>query len=77
MKILLITCLLSIFTGVSTNPNTKVYISTGNKAVAFHYKKTCRTIKRCNSEGHVREVSLQEAKDMGRRPCKVCCSTKR
>jgi hypothetical protein len=71
MKTLLLAAFLCLSSTTSTDSVT-VYISTGNSAYAYHVKKTCRTLKRCNEEGHVKAVSLEKAKEMGRRPCKVC-----
>ena len=71
MKSLLIALFLCSSASI-TNNSTTVYISTGNKAVAYHAKMTCRTLKRCLDEGHVKAITLDEALQMGRRPCKVC-----
>ena len=50
----------------------KTNISKGNSAYAYHMKKSCRALKRCVEEGHVITVTLSKAKEMGRRPCKIC-----
>ena len=71
MKILLVSCLLSLF-AAQGHEVTKVYISTGSAAYAYHAKKTCRSLKRCNEEGHVKVITLEEAKQKGRTPCKIC-----
>ena len=47
-------------------------MSKGSSAYAYHMKKSCRTLKRCNEEGHVMAITLAKAKEMGRKPCKVC-----
>lgn len=72
MKAIALTILLFLFTGSSQPQSITVYISTGNGAYAYHATKTCRTLRRCNGEGHIRAVSLEKAQSMGRRPCKVC-----
>ncbi len=59
------------------NSNTiYVYISTGSGAYAYHKKKDCSRLKRCLEEGHVRKITLHEAQEKGRTPCKVCISIK-
>ena len=69
MKAIALTILLFLFTGSSQPQSITVYISTGNGAYAYHATKTCRTLGRCNDEGHVKAVSLEMAQSMGRRPC--------
>ncbi len=72
MKTFLLVTLFSLFTSNSLEQQTTVYISTGSTAYAYHSKKSCSRLKRCNEEGHVEAVTLEKAKSMGRRPCKVC-----
>ena len=78
LKTLLITLTL-LFLGVSPPADassqqgtTMVYISTGKYAKSYHATDRCYTIRRCGSEGHVKRVSLVQAQQMGRKPCKVC-----
>lgn len=52
--------------------STMVYISTGEYAKSYHSNDNCYTIKRCKEEGHLKRITLEEAKKMGRKPCKVC-----
>ena len=72
MKTILLSALLYLIPQISISNSEIVYISKGNSAYAYHMKKSCRTLKRCNEEGHVMAVTLAKAKEMGRRPCKVC-----
>lgn len=72
MRTILLAALLYLTPNVSSSDNNIVYISKGSNAYAYHMKKSCRTLKRCNEEGHVMAVTLAKAKEMGRRPCKVC-----
>ena len=72
MKTIALSIMLSLFAGNKANQETIVYISTGNAAYAYHSRQTCRTLRRCNEEGHVKTVTLEKAKSMGRKPCKVC-----
>lgn len=72
MKTLLVSCLLGFALSAGSGSSTTVYVCTKGTAYAYHAKKTCRNLKRCVEEGHVKAVSLEKAKDMGRRACKVC-----
>ena len=72
MRTILLAALLYMTYNVSSNTSENVYISKGNSAYAYHKKKSCRALKRCNEEGHVISVTLTKAKEMGRRPCKIC-----
>ena len=47
-----------------------VYICTGSKAYTYHKTNRCRGLNRCS--GNVVAVSLSKAKQMDRRPCKLC-----
>lgn len=73
MRTILLVALLYLTPHVSNGDNNTVYISKGSSAYAYHINKSCRTLKRCNDEGHVVAVTLEKAKEMGRTPCKVCC----
>ena len=72
MKTLLLATFLCLLAGNSTEQGTTVYISTGSSAYAYHARKSCRALKRCNEEGHVKAVSLEKAISIGRRACKNC-----
>ena len=75
MKTFLLATLLSLFTLNSLEQQTTVYISTGSGAYAYHSRKSCSRLKKCNEEGHVRTVTMEKAISMGRTPCKVCCKS--
>ena len=47
-----------------------VYICTGPKAETYHKSKDCRGLNRCS--GSIRAISLDKAKEMRRRACKIC-----
>lgn len=57
-------------TSTSTKPN--VYISTSSSAYAYHKYLSCWTLKKSLDKGLVRKITLQKAKEMNRKPCKVC-----
>ena len=72
MKTILLATLFSFFTFNSLQQQTTVYISTGSGAYAYHSKKSCSRLKKCNEEGHVMTVTKEKAISMGRTPCKTC-----
>ena len=72
MRTILLAALLYLTPYASSSNSENVYISKGNSAYAYHSHKSCRALKRCGEEGHVITVTLSEAKEMGRRPCKIC-----
>jgi hypothetical protein len=47
-----------------------VYICTGKSSKKYHSKKDCRGLKRCS--GDIIEVSVEDAENMGKTPCKIC-----
>ena len=73
MKGLLLAVLLAMLPCAMSSEGTTVYISTGKSAVAYHRVITCRTLKRCREEGHVKSMPLERAVRMRRWPCRVCC----
>ena len=76
-KILLATALCMLATSLNTSEvdameqKTKVYICTGTSATAYHASKTCRGLSSC--KGSIKEITIDEAKAMKRKPCKICC----
>jgi hypothetical protein len=72
MKGLLLAVLLGMLPCAMSSEGTTVYISTGKSAEVYHRVITCRTLKRCREEGHVKSVPLEQAVRLRRRPCKVC-----
>ena len=47
-----------------------VCICTGRSSKCFHDDPDCRGLSNCG--GTVKEVSKENAEDMGRRPCRIC-----
>jgi len=70
LLLLMVFCLplLSMTTGVE-NPSS-VYICTGPKAIVYHATNKCRGLNRCS--GEIKAINLADAKEMGRRACKIC-----
>lgn len=58
--------LLTLFLFASPT-ETKVYICTGSMSECYHKTKECKGIKNCSRV--IKEITLKEAKDLGRRPC--------
>lgn len=59
-------------TSSSTSITSNVYISTSNSAYAYHKYISCWTLKKSLDKGLVKKVTLLKAKEMNRKPCKVC-----
>lgn len=49
---------------------TYVYICTGKSSVAYHSHPKCKGLRNCRAS--VVKITLEEAEEMGRRPCKIC-----
>ena len=47
-----------------------VYICTGRYAKVYHSNKNCKGLDNC--KGEVKLVSLETAKQQGKRACKLC-----
>ncbi len=47
-----------------------VWICTGRSSECYHSDKSCKGLNSCRAEK--KEVTLEYAKDLGRRPCKMC-----
>lgn len=74
-KLLLTLCLslpiLATGTGISScSDSNKVYICTGKNAKVYHNDRNCKGLNRCSRA--VKAITLDEAKRMGRRECKIC-----
>lgn len=48
-----------------------VYICTGGSSERYHASDDCRGLSRC--KGDIKGITIAEAQDMGRTPCKICC----
>ncbi len=55
----------------STNPESKVWVCTGVSSKRYHADNDCDGLRNCKSE--IVEVTVQQAQDGGRTPCKICC----
>lgn len=63
---------LSSFTLGLNEGVSKVYICTGGKSQCYHYTPKCSGLSRCS--GEIKEITLEKAQEIGRRPCKMCCN---
>lgn len=54
----------------STGDDQIVYICTGPTATVYHKTSRCKGLNRCS--GEIKKITLQKAKSMNRRPCKIC-----
>ena len=55
----------------NTKSTEYVYICTGPQAKSYHKDTNCMGLQSCSAE--VEQVSIEEAKDEGRKPCRYCC----
>ena len=69
LAIFALTILLSS-NAVNIKDGGSVYICTGPKAKVYHRTDRCSGLNRCS--GDIVSVSLEKAKQMGRRACKKC-----
>ena len=58
--------------GIMEKEETKVWIVESTSSQCYHIDKNCRTLK--SATHPIKSVTLQEAKTMGKRACKVCTS---
>ncbi|MEM8998987.1 MAG: hypothetical protein AAGB24_01890 [Bacteroidota bacterium] len=65
--ILFITLLFAFSFDYPIQKEVQVYICKGKGSKRYHYAKTCRGLSRCSTKIH--EVTLKEAKKMGRTLC--------
>ena len=73
MKKLLILLVMGLaFTAYASNASKgKVFICTGSSSKCYHQSKLCKGLGSCKAS--IKEISLEDAEKMGRRPCKMCC----
>ena len=67
---LFIVLFFAVNTGMAASGETKVWIVQSSSSQCYHIDKNCRTWK--SAKNPIKSVTLQEAKKMGKRPCKVC-----
>ena len=53
-----------------TNDQTRVIVVMSSNAYAYHKTRNCSAVKKATHK--VKEVTLEKAKEMGRKPCKIC-----
>ena len=71
MNKLILVIVFSIFGIASTNhSDVKVYICQGSMSECYHKTKDCKGLERCSTD--IKEITLEQAKKMGRRPCGYC-----
>ena len=68
---LLILGLALTFCANDTKKEDKVWICTGSSSSCYHSTKSCRGLGNCKAS--IKEITLKEAQQMNRRPCKMCC----
>ena len=74
--IILISLFVSGFTSTETHPcvdaneQTKAIVVLSSNAYAYHKTRNCTAVKKATHT--VKEVTLEKAIEMGRKPCKIC-----
>ena len=70
-RILLSIVLVICFAANTQKEPKKVYICQGSRSECYHMQKDCKGLEYCTT--NLKEVTIDQAKKMGRRPCKFCC----
>lgn len=79
-KLLLLLAGVALLTGCgsavaqSNDKETKgetVYICTGGYSKRYHATRSCKGLRNCG--GTIKAISIEEAEEMGRTPCQICC----
>jgi hypothetical protein len=68
MKYYILILTITILTSFSNK--SKVYVCMSKTSVAYHSTKTCNGLNSCSHE--IKSLSIQEAENYGKRPCKKC-----
>lgn len=69
---ILFTSLFHAGSDFSAGQESKVYVVMSENAYAYHKTLDCRAVKKATHV--VKEVTLEEAQEMGRKPCGICYS---
>lgn len=63
--------LMLLIAGMTAQSDTvSVYICTGSSSVCYHRTPDCKGLDKCG--GKIKAITLEEAQNLGRRPCKIC-----
>jgi uncharacterized protein YceK len=78
-KLLLLLASAALLTGCGsavTQSNDKeakgetVYICTGGYSKRYHATRSCKGLRNCG--GTIKAISIEDAEEMGRTPCRIC-----
>ena len=70
MKMRFVLIVLLAFANLSCDTSNGVYICTGPRSRVYHKTSKCKGLRRCS--GEIKLVSLDEAKRLHRRECRIC-----
>lgn len=72
MKTITLTAVLTIglFITAPHQSDSIVYICTGPSATAYHKTDRCNGLNKCS--GDIKRVTVSEAREKHRHPCKIC-----
>ena len=65
----------SVDNSVWAEQSERVYVVMSQNAYAYHRTRDCQGLR--NATHEIKEVSLEEAKEMNRKPCKRCYPVKK
>lgn len=69
-KLILVIFLSILGVATTEQTDTKVYICQGSMSECYHKTKDCRGLENCSTD--IKEITLEQAKQLGRRPCGYC-----
>ena len=70
MKALLLLLTLLVSQSCDSIGGSDVYICTGPQSKVYHKTSNCKGLRRCSRM--IKKISLEEAKKLHRRECKLC-----
>ena len=68
--VLALTLMLGAMMPSQVQESEQVYICTGGSSKTYHKTDKCNGLRRCSKE--IKQITKEQAEEMGRRPCKIC-----
>lgn len=57
-------------TSLPNSNSAKVWVCTGGSSKRYHLTSKCKGLNSCR--GDIKEITLEEAEDQGKTPCRIC-----
>ncbi|MBP5693816.1 MAG: hypothetical protein J6W86_08970 [Bacteroidales bacterium] len=70
IKIILLSLALLLLPSATQSKPVYVYVCLSTKSYAYHIDRSCRFLNQCKAK--IKKVTLEEAVEWGRKPCKGC-----